>query len=132
MKKLLLQNKQFLLYCMIGGCGTVLDFSIYTLLVKFAGLHYQAANAISYASGTMLSFVLNARFNFRVSDKIPHRFACFFGVALLGWAASAVLLHLLIAQLHFGKYISKLAALIVVVLIQYNLNRQLSFRKIGG
>ncbi len=129
MRNFLLQKKQFLLYCVIGGCGTLLDFSIYTLLLKFSRLDYQAANAIGYASGTLLSFILNARFNFRVTDKIALRLATFFGVALLGWLASAALLDVLIGHYAFNKYASKFAALIVVVLLQYNLNRLLSFRK---
>jgi putative flippase GtrA len=129
LKNFLLQKKQFLLYCLIGGCGTLLDFSTYSLLLKFSCLGYQAANAIGYASGTTLSFGLNARFNFRVTDRIALRLACFFGVALLGWAVSAALLHLLIGHFHCDKYLAKLAALVVIMILQYNLNRRLSFRK---
>ena len=129
MKNLIFQNRQFLLYCVIGLSGTSLDFVIYSLLIKTRALDYQAANAIGYASGTMLSFILNARFNFRVSDRIVQRLACFFGVALLGWTISAGLLHLLIGNLGFNKYLSKMATLVVVMLVQYNLNRWLSFRK---
>ena len=129
MKKILIPNKQFLLYCMIGASGTLLDFGVFFLLVRAGVFGYQGANAISYASGTLLSFVLNARFNFRVSDKIPLRLACFFGVAFLGWLISAGLLNLLIGHYDFNQYAAKLATLVVVVLVQYNLNRRLSFRK---
>lgn len=129
MKNFLLQKRQFLLYCVIGASGVTLDFGIYSLLVKTKLLDYQAANAISYASGTLLSFVLNARFNFHVTGKIALRLASFLGVAFLGWLVSAGLLHLLIGRFGFDKYLSKFATLAVVVLLQYNLNRLLSFRK---
>ena len=129
MKKILLQKKQFLLYCVIGASGVTLDFGIYSLLVKTRLLDYQAANAVGYSSGTLLSFILNARFNFRVTDKIPLRLISFFSIAFLGWLVSAGLLHLLIGRFNFDKYLSKFATLIVVVLLQYNLNRLLSFRK---
>ena len=129
MKKILLQKKQFLLYCIIGASGVTLDFGIYSLLVKTRLLDYQAANAVGYSSGTLLSFILNARFNFRVTDKIPLRLVSFFSIAFLGWLVSAGLLHLLIGRFNFDKYLSKFATLIVVVLLQYNLNRLLSFRK---
>jgi putative flippase GtrA len=128
-KKILLQKKQFLLYCVIGASGVTLDFGIYSLLVKTRLLDYQAANAVGYSSGTLLSFILNARFNFRVTDKIPLRLISFFSIAFLGWLVSAGLLHLLIGRFNFDKYLSKFATLIVVVLLQYNLNRRLSFRK---
>lgn len=122
-------NKQFLLYCIIGASGTALDFSIYSLLLGSGMQNYQVANAISYASGTTLSFILNARFNFRVTDRILQRMICFFGVAFLGWLMSAALLHLLIGHYGFNKYASKLVTLMLVVLLQYNLNRLISFRK---
>jgi putative flippase GtrA len=128
-KSFLLKRKQFLLYCLIGGCGTLLDFSTYTLLLKFSGLGYQVANAIGYAAGTALSFVLNAKFNFRVADKIPLRLLVFFSVALLGWLTSALVLHTLIEHFQLNKIAAKLATLAVIVLLQYNLNRLLSFRK---
>jgi putative flippase GtrA len=128
-KKILLQKRQFLLYCVIGASGVALDFGIYSLLVKTRLLDYQAANAVGYSNGTLLSFILNARYNFRVTDKIPLRFISFFSVAFLGWLVSAGLLLLLIGQFGFDKYLSKFATLIVVVLLQYNLNRLLSFRK---
>jgi len=128
-KQIILQNRQFLLYCIIGLSGTALDFGVYSFLIWSGVLKYQAANAIGYASGTTLSFILNARFNFRVTDRMAQRLVCFFGVALLGWTVSAVLLYLLIGHYGFNKYLSKMATLIVIMLLQYNLNRLLSFRK---
>jgi putative flippase GtrA len=130
-KKLLLQKKQFVLYCIIGLSGTLVDFSVFSLLIRARLLDVQAANAISYSCGTMLSFILNARFNFRITDRIMARLVCFFGVAFLGWLTSAFLLHVLVDHYHFDKYLSKLATLVVVVLLQYNLNRLLSFRKLS-
>lgn len=132
MKRLLFQNRQFLLYCVIGLSGTILDLSIYALLFKAKLLDYQAANTISYASGTLLSFILNARFNFRVTDRIAQRLICFFGVALVGWTISSLLLHLFIGDWQFNPYLSKVATLVVVMLVQYNLNRWFSFRKVNG
>lgn len=129
MKKLIFQNRQFLLYCVIGLSGTILDFGIYSFLIRSRLLEYQAANAIGYASGTALSFILNARFNFRVTDRIAQRLICFFGVALVGWTISYVLLRLFIGNYDFNKYLSKMATLFVVMLVQYNLNRWFSFRK---
>lgn len=129
MKNFLFQNRQFFLYCVIGLSGTLLDFSIYSLLLKARLFDYQAANTVSYASGTMLSFILNARFNFRVTDRIPQRLVCFFGVALLGWTISAGLLHMLIGDWGFNRYLAKVPTLVVVMLVQYNLNRWFSFRK---
>lgn len=129
MKNFLLQRKQFLLYCIIGFSGVGLDFCTYSALIKAKLLGYQAANAVGYASGTLLSFFLNAKFNFRVTDKLGLRLFSFFGVAFVGWLASAGTLHLLIEKFGWNEYLAKAATLFVVVLLQYNLNRLVSFRK---
>jgi putative flippase GtrA len=132
MKEFLLQKRRFVFYCLIGASGVGLDFGVYSLLVKTGLFDYQAANAVGYSSGTLLSFFLNARYNFRVTDRIALRLACFFGVAFVGWLASAVTLHLLIEILGWDKYQAKAATLAIVVLLQYNLNRLISFRKTHG
>lgn len=123
------RNRQFILYCIIGASGVTLDFLVYSLLLRTAVLDYQAANAVGYSSGTLLSFFLNARFNFKTRDWVTLRLFSFCAVALLGWAVSAGTLYLLVARLGLDKYIAKLATLVVVVILQYNLNRLISFRK---
>jgi putative flippase GtrA len=122
-------NRQLLLYCLIGTSGATLDFLIYSAIVKWGGGHYQIANAIGYASGTALSFTLNARFNFKTSDWLMLRLMSFFGVAALGWATSAGILQLTVGWLGWNKYLAKLMTTFVTVLLQYNLNRLVSFRK---
>jgi putative flippase GtrA len=124
-------NRQFVLYCLIGASGATLDFLVYAAVVKWGGGHYQIANAIGYASGTALSFSLNARFNFRTRDLLMLRMISFFGVATLGWAASAGILQMTVGWLRWNKYLAKLMTIFVTVLLQYNLNRLFSFRKLS-
>jgi putative flippase GtrA len=128
-KEIFSRNRQFVLYCVIGTSGVTLDFLVYSLLLKTAALNYQAANAVGYTSGTLLSFFLNTHFNFKTRDRLGLRLLSFCTVALLGWAASAGTLYVLVARLGLDKYLAKLATLAVVVALQYNLNRLISFRK---
>lgn len=131
MKALITQNRQFLLYCIIGLSGTMLDFGAYSMLLRSGLLEYQAANVVGYASGTLLSFILNTRYNFRISDRLFRRLACFFGVALVGLSISAVLLHVLVDHYHVNRYLAKVPTLVAVMLVQYNLNRWISFRRVN-
>jgi len=120
-------HRTFFTYCIIGLCGVACDLLVYSLLLRSAITEYQTANAIRYLAGTVLSFMLNARFNFRVRDRLMVRFMIFLGVAMVGYAASAGMLHLLVEAARFGRYLAKGLTLIAVVPIQYNLNRRLSF-----
>ncbi|MGO8765721.1 MAG: GtrA family protein [Limisphaerales bacterium] len=122
-------RRQFVVYCLIGASGVALDFSIYSLLVAKFPSHYQWANAAGYSSGTILSFFLNAHFNFKTRDWLLARFLSFCLVGFLGWAASAEVLSLTIGLWHWNKYLAKLLTLAVVVALQYNLNRLISFKR---
>ena len=106
-----------------------MDFLVYSLLVRYANLNVQPANAIGYSSGTVLSFVLNSRFNFKTRDWITLRFISFCVVAFLGWSASATTLSVLINRYGCNKYLAKFLTTFVVVLVQYTLNRAISFRQ---
>lgn len=129
MKSFLLQKKQFLLYCLIGAGCTGLDFLVYTCLLRGGWMDYQAANLTGYAVGTLVSFFLNSFLNFRTTDRLARRMAAFFLVGFIGYLASAGLLHWLVAAEHCNKYLAKAFTLVVVVLIQFNLNKLISFRK---
>jgi putative flippase GtrA len=122
-------EKKFLLYCVIGASGVGLHSLIYCVFCKTELLQYQVANAVGYASGTLLAFFLNARFNFKTNDKIPLRLLSFSSIAVLGWSISAVILYLLVDRLGANKIFSLFPTLVVVVILQYNLNRLVSFHK---
>lgn len=131
MKDFLFQKRQFLLYCIIGASCTGLDFGTYSALIKTGILDYQAANGIGYTCGTVCSFFLNAHFNFRMTDRLAQRLVSFLIVGLIGYLVSAGMLHVMVGHFDFNKYLSKAATLVVVVVIQYNLNKMISFRKAG-
>lgn len=119
----------FFLYCLIGFSGVTLDFLIYTGLIYLGFVTYQQANATGYLAGTILSFLLNARLNFRVNDRLLSRFCIFLSVALVGYLTSALLLHGLVEFGQADRFTSKAATLVAVVMLQYNLNRLYSFRQ---
>jgi putative flippase GtrA len=131
-KQIFSRNQRFLLYCLIGATGASFDFLVYSGLLKTFAIPIQIANAAGYFCGTILSFILNARFNFKTRDFVALRFVSFCGVGFIGWASSAAFLYLLVNRFGFDKYLSKLMTIVVVVLVQYNLNRLLSFRKAEG
>ncbi|MEI6674199.1 MAG: GtrA family protein [Verrucomicrobiota bacterium] len=122
-------RKQFIIYAIIGVSGAILDYLAFIAMIRWIPLHYLAINAISTTLGVTNNFFLNAHFNFAVKDRIFKRFIAFFAVGLLGMVIASGLLYLLIDILHFIPEVSKLLIIIVIVLLQYNLNRKLSFKR---
>lgn len=120
--------RQFLTYALCGGMGVALDFGVFTLLVH-AGFFYQFANIISYACGTLLSFVLNRAITFRVMDAPLRRLTTFFAVAAAGYVLSSASLYAMVEWAHWDKLVAKTVSIVVVVLTQYTLNARITFKK---
>jgi putative flippase GtrA len=120
--------RRLVLYAVCGGSGVVLDFLIFSGLVAL-GLWYQAANIVGYASGTVLSFLLNRTITFGVRDNTLQRFASFLTVAGVGYLTSSAALWLLVEQAALDPTIAKAASLVIVLALQFTLNSLITFRQ---
>ena len=117
---------QFLLYCLCGGIGVSTDYAVFYVLVT-SGTWYQTANGLGYLAGTLMSFSLNRIFTFAMRDKVLQRLALFLLVATIGFASSAILLWLLVDFFHLDVRLAKLITLPMVVVLQFSLNRRITF-----
>ena len=109
MKRLFLQlfNKfrHLILYGIIGGMSSGLDFLLYTAWVEFVGLNYMLANCISVLAGILVSFLLNRKYNFKVEDKTVRRFLIFLSVGLGGLLFSNLILYLCVEYLFVNELV---------------------------
>lgn len=117
-----------ILYGIIGVCCSLFDLAIFSLLCK--GMSYLVANIISTHCGIFCSFFLNRHFNFKVKDKTRQRFLSFYTVGLLGLGMSEFLLYLFVQKVAMGELLSKLIAVLVVAIVQFLLNKYITFRYI--
>jgi putative flippase GtrA len=122
-------RRTFILYCIIGATGVTIDYGSFLLMVNWLGANYLVANVFSTSLGIVNNFLLNRMFNFKMQDRFWRRFASFYAIGLLGLGVSTILLYIMVGLFHLGPDYAKLATLAVVVILQYNLNRLISFRK---
>ena len=128
-RNLLEKYRQLIVYCVIGCTGATLDFLIYAALTAFCGVHYQTANFIGASCGIINNFFLNRHFNFKVKDRFLMRLMNFYLVGMFGCALSAALLWLFIEQFHWNVLVSKLVTIFFVTVVQFCLNKFITFRK---
>ena len=121
--------RNLILYGIIGGCTATLDFLIFTGLTRWTPVHYIVANVISCSTGILCSFLLNRKYNFKVTDHTFRRMLIFFSVGISGLFLSSVLLKLFIDKWEWNELVSKLASIVIVVIIQFLLNKYISFRE---
>ena len=120
--------RNLILYGIIGGFCASIDFVIYTLLCHYNLIPYLWANIISIHCGIFTSFLLNRTFNFKVKDKTTQRFLSFYIVGLIGLGISEGLLYLMVTVSNCNELLSKLISVVVVALVQFVLNKYITFK----
>lgn len=122
------QHSNLVLYGVIGLTGALIDMLIYLVLVKYTLVPAPIASLMSVSMGVVNNFILNSAFNFKKHDHLPYRFASFYIVGLMGAVLSAILIYLLIKYMSLTPVWAKVATIIPVVLIQYGINKAVTFR----
>lgn len=128
-KQLYSRFRNLILYGIIGGFCAALDFSIYTALCYWDIMPYLWANIISIHVGIFTSFSLNRSLNFKVKDKPATRFVSFYAVGLTGLAISELMLYLMVTIGGLNEVFCKLLSIVVVALVQFILNKYITFKK---
>lgn len=129
MELLIRKFRELFLYGIIGASCATLDFLIYTLLLYISsGHHILLANSISVTCGIVTSFLLNRQYNFKVKDKLIKRFVSFLTVGIIGLMISSALIIWLVDEMNINMLIAKLMTIIVVSLVQFILNKFITFK----
>ena len=128
-KNLILRQRELVLYCIIGFSGVSIDYFAFIILTCTIGVHYQFANAVSVSFGICNNFFWNAHCNFKVKDRLLLRFLCFYCVGMIGLAISAALLYLAVEILKWHVIASKLGIIVVVTIVQFVLNKFVTFKR---
>ena len=129
LRNLASNQRELILYCFIGCTGVAIDYLGFLILTNWTTLHYQVANAISVSLGILNNFFWNAHANFKVRSRLLLRFLSFYSVGLLGLGISATLLYLFVECWRWNIVLSKCLAIFFVTMVQFTLNKFITFRK---
>lgn len=117
----------FLKYLMVGAINTVAGFAVIVLCLETLNFRPVAANAIGFAFGLVISFLLNRSFSFRSSVPIGTGLAKFAAVAAGGYLLNLAALLAGEKILHLGTYPSQILAVSTYVLVVFFASRRLVF-----
>lgn len=120
--------KEMFLYGIIGLTSSGIDTLLFHLLTSKFGVYSLFANIFSVIVGICISFTLNLFFNFKTKDHVARRFASFFLVGMFGLVLSEGILALGEHQ-SWNILLTKIASVVIVAIVQYILNKFISFRK---
>jgi len=124
-----LRDSRLFMYGLIGGVASLIDVGLFVLVHELVGASALIAHSISIPVSAAYSFVGNAWFNFRTTDRLPGRAASFAIVVALGYALGAFVIMVFVNHTSLGGTIGKLVSLPLVFVLQFVLNSQFSFRE---
>ena len=127
-KSLFHKFRNLTLYALIGGFCATLDFCVYSFLCYFSVVPYLWANIISTNVGILTSFALNRSLNFKVKDKTSLRFISFYLVGMIGLGISSLMLYTMVDIAGWNEVVCKLLSIVIVALVQFLLNKFITFR----
>lgn len=130
MNKLLYSTSfiQLVKYVLIGILGLVVDFGVYTILTHFK-MNVEIANIISSTCGIINNFFWNSYANFKVHDRLILRFISYFLVGQITTIFTTISLFIFATKMGFPHLIVKIIATFVATLIQFIINKIITFRK---
>jgi len=134
LKALLYKYREIILYLIFGGLTTVVSFVVYYAIL-WAGMHYLAAQVISWAAAVAFAFVVNKLFVFEDRDNSPRallrQIGQFVSVRIASGVLETVLLWLLVDVILISENIAKIPVAVLTVVINYIASKLLIFRKNG-
>lgn len=120
--------RQLVGYCLIGGLGLVVDFSLFWLL-KQTRLNVELANFISSACGLINNFVWNSFLNFKVHDHLLRRFISYYLVGQITTLFTTACLYIFTTVLGFDSLPVKVISTFIATMLQFIINKLLTFKK---
>ena len=119
---------QLVKYVLIGILGLVVDFGTYWILTDI-NINVEIANMISSTCGIINNFFWNSYTNFKVHNRMFLRFISYFLVGQITTVFTTISLFIFATKLGFSHLVVKVIATIVATLIQFVLNKFVTFRK---
>ena len=115
-------------FCVVGASGYVVNLAVYTLLLKWAGLHYAVAAIGSFLVAVTNNYVWNRAWTFREQrGHLVLQGVRFLVVSTLALAANLVVLHLLV-EAGLGEVVAQAIAIVLVTPVNFVGNKLWSFR----
>jgi len=120
---------QLVRFCAVGGVCYLASIAIFTVLYKFAGVHYLGAYVITFLIANLLGFLLNGRVTYSVSKAWDRgafiRYLLVNGCLLL---ASLAAMRVLMDTLHVWYLTSTMVVAAANAPVSYFAHRVLSYR----
>ena len=96
---------QFVLFCLVGGSGVVVDYAVLIPLTELAHLDPRLAAVGAFVAAVTWNYFLNRRITFQAGEevKLTTSYSVFVAVCLVGLAVRIGVMHALMEWVGLGE-----------------------------
>jgi len=128
--------REQILYLFFGGLTFLVSVGSYALFNTVFGINELISNVFSWILAVLFAYLTNRKwvFNSNASTKkeIVVEMVAFFGGRVITLLIEEAILFVFITLLHFNSLVVKIAAQVVVVILNYVISKLIVFRKKGS
>ncbi len=129
---LIKKYREIIVYVIFGGLTTVLNMVIHFGLMKFTKLHELVIVFIAWVFAVIFAYIVNKLWVFQSKsfekDVLVHEIVSFTGARVLSLGIEEVIFLIFVTWLHMSQGIIKIAAGVIVVIINYIFSKLLIFK----
>lgn len=123
------KHRNIVLYFFIGVSAAVVDYGIFLVCFNIFDIPSVLSTALSIGTATLYGFLLNVKYNFKTGDRIMFRFVSYSIVSGIGMLFSVAFLYVFNVRLGYDGNVMKLLSLPFIFVIQYSINKAITFKK---
>lgn len=127
------KHREVLLYLLFGGLTTLISIFVFWLCNRPLGLNEHLANGASWVLAVLFAYVTNAAWVFsarpQTKGEALRQLLSFYGGRLATLGAEELILLVFITWLGFDSMLVKLAAQVLVIVLNYVISKLFVFRK---
>jgi len=120
---------KFLKFGIVGASGMIVDFSLTYLFKEIVKIQKYVANAIGFTVAATTNYFLNRIWTFHdTTPEVTIQFIKFFIISLIGLGINTLILYILVNNYKKNFYLSKLFAIVVVMIWNFTINLMFTFK----
>lgn len=132
-KKLYTKYESIILYVFFGGLTTCVDFATYIISTRIFSANEQIATWLAWLFAVLFAFFTNRKWVFKADTiglkSFMYQLSSFFGARLFSGIVSWLMILLFFTYLGINDIIVKVAASVIVLILNYILSKLVVFRK---
>ena len=116
-------------FSIVGVLYTLFNWGIFFILNAF-GVYYIISNIIAYIIATINSYIWNSLWVFKYGQGLNINTSVkFFILNLVGLTVNTTIMYILVDILNFNKFIALVIASVLVVIMNYTINKLWVFKE---